>query len=198
VASKHALELFLPRRMAFVFELNDGVSACCRIEEMEGGLKCVVCIAAADMPTTLMRSRADCPPPQELVTARVGDTVLQKVRTVMAFYQRGHHAQRKRKELADDPAAPPSAAPVDAPVPVAAAAAAAAAFMRPEPLPPRPAVAVPSAPAAVAAQSECVGSDGSRAAAGAHIVPATVIFSLMSAARMFAACPPGPRRCVMM
>ncbi|KAF8058133.1 SMU2 [Scenedesmus sp. PABB004] len=57
-------EMFQPRRTAFVFEFGD---------------------LASDVPTTLRRSKADCPPVQDLVCAADDGAVLERITKIMAY-----------------------------------------------------------------------------------------------------------------
>jgi IK cytokine len=60
-------EMFLPRRTAFVFEFDSS----------EGG--------DTDIPTTLRRSKADCPPPQECRFAGTDGAVLERISKILSY-----------------------------------------------------------------------------------------------------------------
>jgi len=74
-------DIFLPRRLAFVYDLED---------------------ALAELPTSVMRSKADCPIPPDVLKAGVSESVLARVNKVMTFYQRGKPLRRKKKEDGSD------------------------------------------------------------------------------------------------
>ncbi|GBF92127.1 hypothetical protein Rsub_04474 [Raphidocelis subcapitata] len=79
-------EMFLPRRLAFVYEF-DGA-------EGGGG-------GGGDLPTTLRRSQADCPAPPELVPAGTDAVLLgrvARVATYVAAHLMGKGGQRKPKK----------------------------------------------------------------------------------------------------
>ncbi|KAG2298835.1 hypothetical protein Bca52824_035307 [Brassica carinata] len=74
-------ELFLPGRMTFVYD-------------MEGGY-------TNDIPTTLYRSKADCPLPEELVTVNVDGSVLDRIAKIMTYLRLGSTGKvlkKKKKE----------------------------------------------------------------------------------------------------
>ncbi|CAH8361467.1 unnamed protein product [Eruca vesicaria subsp. sativa] len=74
-------ELFLPGRMTFVYD-------------MEGGY-------THDIPTTLYRSKADCPLPEELVTVNVDGSVLDRIAKIMTYLRLGSTGKvlkKKKKE----------------------------------------------------------------------------------------------------
>ncbi|VVB09074.1 unnamed protein product [Arabis nemorensis] len=74
-------EMFLPGRMTFVYD-------------MEGGY-------THDIPTTLYRSKADCPLPEELVTVNVDGSVLDRIAKIMSYLRLGSSGKvlkKKKKE----------------------------------------------------------------------------------------------------
>ncbi|XP_052183523.1 suppressor of mec-8 and unc-52 protein homolog 2 [Diospyros lotus] len=74
-------EMFLPGRMAFIFN-------------MEGGF-------SHDIPTTLHRSKADCPVPEEMVTVSVDGSVLDRIAKIMSYLRLGSSGKilkKKKKE----------------------------------------------------------------------------------------------------
>ncbi|XP_077211471.1 RED family protein [Tasmannia lanceolata] len=76
-----ANEMFLPGRMAFIFNMDDGFSH--------------------DIPTTLHRSKADCPIPEEMVTVSVDGSVLERIAKIMSYLRLGSSGKvlkRKRKD----------------------------------------------------------------------------------------------------
>ncbi|CAK9864298.1 unnamed protein product [Sphagnum jensenii] len=74
-------EMFLPGRTAFVFDMD---------EEF-----------AHDIPTTVHRSKADCPPPQETVTVGVDGTVLERIAKIMAYLRLGSSGKLLKKKKKD-------------------------------------------------------------------------------------------------
>lgn len=74
-------EMFLPGRMSFIFNMENGYSN--------------------DIPTTLHRSKADCPIPEEMVTVSVDGSVLERIRNIMQYLRLGSSGKvhkRKKKE----------------------------------------------------------------------------------------------------
>ncbi|KAJ4842241.1 Smu-2 suppressor of mec-8 and unc-52 protein [Turnera subulata] len=74
-------EMFLPGRMSFIFN-------------MEGGYH-------NDIPTTLHRSKADCPVPEEMVTVSVDGSVLDRIAKIMSYLRLGSSGKvlkKKKKE----------------------------------------------------------------------------------------------------
>ncbi|XP_010547830.1 PREDICTED: suppressor of mec-8 and unc-52 protein homolog 2 isoform X2 [Tarenaya hassleriana] len=74
-------EMFLPGRMTFVFDMEGGYSH--------------------DIPTTLHRSKADCPVPEELVTVNVDGSVLDRIAKIMSYLRLGSSGKvlkKKKKE----------------------------------------------------------------------------------------------------
>ncbi|XP_010258660.1 PREDICTED: suppressor of mec-8 and unc-52 protein homolog 2 [Nelumbo nucifera] len=74
-------EMFLPGRMAFIFNMEDGYSH--------------------DIPTTLHRSKADCPVPEEMVTVSVDGSVLDRIAKIMSYLRLGSSGKvlkKKKKE----------------------------------------------------------------------------------------------------
>ncbi|XAR51118.1 hypothetical protein NMG60_11005661 [Bertholletia excelsa] len=74
-------EMFLPGRMAFIFNMESGFSH--------------------DIPTTLHRSKADCPVPEEMVTVSVDGSVLDRITKIMSYLRLGSSGKvlkKKKKE----------------------------------------------------------------------------------------------------
>ncbi|KAK9274817.1 hypothetical protein L1049_022069 [Liquidambar formosana] len=74
-------EMFLPGRMAFIFNMDGGYSH--------------------DIPTTLHRSKADCPVPEEMVTVSVDGSVLERIAKIMSYLRLGSSGKvlkKKKKE----------------------------------------------------------------------------------------------------
>lgn len=74
-------EMFLPGRMAFIFNMEGGYSN--------------------DIPTTLHRSKADCPVPEEMVTVSVDGSVLDRIAKIMSYLRLGSSGKvlkKKKKE----------------------------------------------------------------------------------------------------
>ncbi|KDP33973.1 hypothetical protein JCGZ_07544 [Jatropha curcas] len=74
-------EMFLPGRMSFIFNMEGGYSH--------------------DIPTTLHRSRADCPVPEEMVTVSVDGSVLDRIAKIMSYLRLGSSGKvlkKKKKE----------------------------------------------------------------------------------------------------
>ncbi|KIY93561.1 hypothetical protein MNEG_14402 [Monoraphidium neglectum] len=85
-------EMFLPRRLAFVYDFEG-------TEEGGGG-------AGSELPTTLRRSQADCPPPPDLLPASADGVLLGRVARVCAYISahlmgKGGQRKPKKKEHAD-------------------------------------------------------------------------------------------------
>lgn len=76
-----ANEMFLPGRMAFIYNMEDGLTN--------------------DIPTTLHRSKADCPIPEEMVTVSVDGSVLDRIAKIMSYLRLGSSGKvlkKKKKE----------------------------------------------------------------------------------------------------
>lgn len=74
-------EMFLPGRMAFIFNMEGGYSN--------------------EIPTTLHRSKADCPVPEEMVTVSVDGSVLDRIAKIMSYLRLGSSGKvlkKKKKE----------------------------------------------------------------------------------------------------
>ncbi|KAF8032636.1 hypothetical protein BT93_D1532 [Corymbia citriodora subsp. variegata] len=74
-------EMFLPGRMAFIYNMEGGYSN--------------------DIPTTLHRSKADCPVPEEMVTVSVDGSVLDRIAKIMSYLRLGSSGKvlkKKKKE----------------------------------------------------------------------------------------------------
>ncbi|KAL4333706.1 hypothetical protein GQ457_07G039440 [Hibiscus cannabinus] len=91
-------EMFLPGRMAFIFNMEGGYSN--------------------DIPTTLHRSKADCPVPDEMVTVNVDGSVLDRIAKILSYLRLGSSGKvlKKKKKERDakgkiSSLVPPAAAP---------------------------------------------------------------------------------------
>nr|XP_051180585.1 suppressor of mec-8 and unc-52 protein homolog 2 isoform X2 [Lolium perenne] len=74
-------EMFLPGRMAFIYNMEDGLNN--------------------DIPTTVHRSKADCPVPEEMVTVSVDGSVLDRIAKIMSYLRLGSSGKvlkKKKKE----------------------------------------------------------------------------------------------------
>uniref|UniRef100_A0A0D3HRC3 RED-like N-terminal domain-containing protein n=1 Tax=Oryza barthii TaxID=65489 RepID=A0A0D3HRC3_9ORYZ len=74
-------EMFLPGRMAFIYNMEDGLTN--------------------DIPTTLHRSKADCAVPEEMVTVSVDGSVLDRIAKIMSYLRLGSSGKvlkKKKKE----------------------------------------------------------------------------------------------------
>ncbi|CAI9779863.1 unnamed protein product [Fraxinus pennsylvanica] len=74
-------EMFLPGRMAFIYNMESGFSH--------------------DIPTTVHRSKADCPVPEEMVTVSVDGSVLDRIAKIMSYLRLGSSGKvlkKKKKE----------------------------------------------------------------------------------------------------
>lgn len=76
-----ANEMFLPGRMAFIFNMEDGFTH--------------------DIPTTLHRSKADCPVPEEMVTVGVDSSVLERIAKIMSYLRLGSSGKVLKKKKKD-------------------------------------------------------------------------------------------------
>ncbi|KAL0346814.1 UNVERIFIED_CONTAM: Suppressor of mec-8 and unc-52 protein2 [Sesamum calycinum] len=74
-------EMFLPGRMAFVFNMENGYSH--------------------DIPTTVHRSKADCPVPEEMVTVSVDGSVLDRIAKIMSYLRLGSSGKVLKKKKKD-------------------------------------------------------------------------------------------------
>jgi len=72
-------ELFLPGRMAYVVDLEDDTMEC-------------------DIPTTLIRSKADCPSLEATTTLTNNDIVINKLTQILSYLRQGRLDRRKRKD----------------------------------------------------------------------------------------------------
>jgi len=71
---------FLEGRMAYVFELDDEY-------------------AESDIPTTLMRSKADCPDMQDNLSQSQNDVVLQKLTQILSYIRTGNKKKNKKQKM---------------------------------------------------------------------------------------------------
>lgn len=90
-------EMFLPRRLAFVYDFGDDEG-----EGSGGGGGS----GGSELPTTLRRSQADCPPAQEVLPANADGALLGRVGRVAAYINanlmgKGGQRKPKKKEHAD-------------------------------------------------------------------------------------------------
>ncbi|XP_047946636.1 suppressor of mec-8 and unc-52 protein homolog 2 isoform X1 [Salvia hispanica] len=74
-------EMFLPGRMAFIFNMESGFSH--------------------DIPTTVHRSKADCPVPEEMVTVSVDGSVLDRIAKIMSYLRLGSSGKVMKKKKKD-------------------------------------------------------------------------------------------------
>ncbi|KAL7136932.1 hypothetical protein ABFS83_10G062400 [Erythranthe nasuta] len=74
-------EMFLPGRMAFIFNMENGFSH--------------------DIPTTVYRSKADCPVPEEMVTVSVDGSVLDRIAKIMTYLRLGSSGKVLKKKKKD-------------------------------------------------------------------------------------------------
>ncbi|CAH1425336.1 unnamed protein product [Lactuca virosa] len=74
-------EMFLPGRMAFIFDMESGFSH--------------------DIPTTVHRSKADCPEPEEMVTFSVDGSVLDRIGKIMSYLRLGSSGKILKKKKKD-------------------------------------------------------------------------------------------------
>ncbi|KAG8194108.1 hypothetical protein JTE90_003049 [Oedothorax gibbosus] len=69
-------ELFLPNRMAYIYDLEDEES---------------------DIPTTLLRSKADCPSFESQTTLTTNDIVIKKLTQILSYLRQGLHNKKSKK-----------------------------------------------------------------------------------------------------
>ncbi|KAL5995770.1 Smu-2 suppressor of mec-8 and unc-52 protein [Asimina triloba] len=74
-------EMFLPGRMAFIFNMEEGYFH--------------------DIPTTLHRSKADCPIPEEIVSVSVDGSVLDRIAKIMSYLRLGSSGKVLKKKKKD-------------------------------------------------------------------------------------------------
>ncbi|KZV44726.1 suppressor of mec-8 and unc-52 protein2 [Dorcoceras hygrometricum] len=74
-------EMFLPGRMSFIFNMENGFSH--------------------DIPTTMHRSKADCPVPEEMVTVSVDGSVLDRIAKIMSYLRLGSSGKVLKKKKKD-------------------------------------------------------------------------------------------------
>ena len=72
-------ELFLPSRMAYVVDLEDE-------------------FAESDVPTTLIRSKTDCPAPESDTTLTTNDIVINKLTQILSYLRQGRRENKKMKK----------------------------------------------------------------------------------------------------
>ncbi|KFM71946.1 Protein Red, partial [Stegodyphus mimosarum] len=71
-------ELFLPNRMAYIIDLEDEY-------------------AESDIPTTLLRSKADCPSFESQTTLTTNDIVIKKLTQILSYLRQGLHNKKAKK-----------------------------------------------------------------------------------------------------
>ncbi|GAB6023945.1 hypothetical protein CHUAL_008675 [Chamberlinius hualienensis] len=76
-------ELFFPGRLAYVIELEDE-------------------FAESDIPTTLIRSKADCPNVESHTTLTTNDIVINKLTQILSYLRQGARANKKLKRKDKD------------------------------------------------------------------------------------------------
>ncbi|KAI3902158.1 hypothetical protein MKW92_040994 [Papaver armeniacum] len=74
-------EMFLPGRMSFIFNMEENFPH--------------------DIPTTVHRSKADCPDPEELVTVSVDGSVLERISKIMSYLRLGTSGKVLKKKKKD-------------------------------------------------------------------------------------------------
>ncbi|XP_062096186.1 suppressor of mec-8 and unc-52 protein homolog 2-like [Humulus lupulus] len=74
-------EMFIPGRMAFILNMANGYSH--------------------DIPTTVHRSRADCPQPEEMETVCVDGSVLDGISKIMSYLRLGSSGKVLKKKKKD-------------------------------------------------------------------------------------------------
>ncbi|KAK9692088.1 hypothetical protein RND81_09G240000 [Saponaria officinalis] len=74
-------EMFLPGRMAFIFDMEN--------------------VYSHDIPTVLHRSKADCPVPEETVTVNVDGSVLDRIGKIMSYLRLGSSGKVLKKKKKD-------------------------------------------------------------------------------------------------
>ncbi|KAF6031780.1 IK [Bugula neritina] len=72
-------EMFAPGRMAYVVDLEDD-------------------FPESDIPTTAIRSKADCPTQTETTTLTTNDIVINKLTQILSYLRQGRRDKKKRKE----------------------------------------------------------------------------------------------------
>nr|XP_039271103.1 protein Red-like [Styela clava] len=72
-------ELFLPGRMAYVFQVDDE-------------------FADTDIPTTLLRSKADCPTLESQTTLSTNDIVINKLTQILSYLRQGAREKHRKKK----------------------------------------------------------------------------------------------------
>jgi IK cytokine len=85
-------EHFLPGRMAYLIELED---------EME----------TEDIPTTVLRSKADCPGMESQATLSTNDIVINKLTQILSYLRQGGKHGKKVKKTKEKEMPPPLAIP---------------------------------------------------------------------------------------
>lgn len=76
---KQRNELFLPGRMAYIFEVDNEY-------------------ADSDIPTTLLRSKADCPTMESETTLSTNDIVINKLTQILSYLRQGMREKHRRKK----------------------------------------------------------------------------------------------------
>ena len=73
-------ELFAPGRMAYVVDLEDE-------------------FGESDVPTTVIRSKTDCPDVEATATLSANDIVIQKLTQILSYLRQGHRGKKLKKKL---------------------------------------------------------------------------------------------------
>lgn len=87
-------ELFLPSRMAYIIELEDEY-------------------AESDIPTTLVRSKKDCPNFESSTTLTTNDIVINKLTQILSYLRQGLHNRKGKKKDKGKPQDKAPAKPAD-------------------------------------------------------------------------------------
>lgn len=72
-------ELYMPKRMAYVYDLEDEFTE-------------------TDIPTTLIRSKADCPLQESTTTNSDNDVVINKLTQILSYLRQGRRDRKKKKD----------------------------------------------------------------------------------------------------
>lgn len=72
-------ELYMPKRMAYVYDLEDEFNE-------------------TDIPTTLIRSKADCPTQESTTTNSDNDVVINKLTQILSYLRQGRRDRKKKKD----------------------------------------------------------------------------------------------------
>merc|ERR1712226_1708451 len=75
------MELFLPRRMGFNYELDEETAS-----------------TNTDVPTTVLRSKADCLEPKEMVSGYCDPDIISRVAKLYTYIRQGNNPAKRRKK----------------------------------------------------------------------------------------------------